>query len=57
MRAELTQIRAFLAQFGERIPPEFRAKLTRLAHEVTASVRDNQDKQAGRRFLGADTTR
>jgi phosphoenolpyruvate carboxykinase (GTP) len=57
VRDELTQIREYLAQFGERVPPEFRAELTRLAHEVTASVRDNQDNRAGRRFLGADSTR
>jgi phosphoenolpyruvate carboxykinase (GTP) len=57
VRAELTQIRDCLAQFGQRIPPEFRAELTRLAPEVTTSVRDNQDKQAGRRLLGADSTR
>jgi len=55
--AELTQLRAFLAQFGEGIPSEFRAELTHVADEVTASVRDHQDKQAGRRFLGADSTR
>jgi phosphoenolpyruvate carboxykinase (GTP) len=49
--AELSQIRDYVAQFGERIPPELRDEITLLAHEVTASVRDQQDKPAACRLL------
>ena len=57
VKAQLTQVHDYLAQFGERIPPEFRAELTRLVHEATGSVSDNQNTQAGRCFLGADSRR
>jgi len=56
VRAELTQIRDYRAQFGECIRPEFQDELTRLAHEVAPSVRRHQDEPGGRRLPGADNT-
>ena len=49
--AGLNKIRDYVAQFGERLPPELRDEITLLAREVTASVRDQQDKPAACRLL------
>jgi len=41
MHAELKQIDAYLSQFGERLPPEFRDQLARCRHQLaTTSTRD-----------------
>jgi phosphoenolpyruvate carboxykinase (GTP) len=40
-RAELKQIHAYLSQFGERLPPEFRDQLARTTYQLTrARTRD-----------------
>ena len=44
VRAELTQIGEFLAQFGERLPAEFRDQLARLAHQVTGERVRTRDR-------------
>ena len=44
VRAELTQVSDFLAQFGERLPAEFRDQLARLAHQVTGERVKTRDR-------------
>ena len=44
VRAELTQVSDFLAQFGERLPAEFRDQLARLAQQVTGERVRTRDR-------------